>query len=358
MSFVYVPAVVIVAHYFDENRAIATAIAVGGTGKESPEDFNMKILIYYFTGLGNAVVAQFIHIINDHYSDWRETTLLLSGVLFTIVGFGALFRPVEFSFEHTNNSDYEKKINDCRLPPSCMTSIEKLQRFIVEMDKQCASRQAHQSVSISTSNYEAPDGELYDSYSADDIQELEDEFDENFQVTLPLSKFRNLVRSQTTEDKPTNGISSSTNRLSRFYSLSPEEQDKQLLEVYYQPISQKDIFYRGDVPLKTPSSPLTQVSCPNLIQSYVFEESVTTISDDDTDSNHSQHRRQVFFRKGLSFYHTLRRMLGLQLFHDYRYVIFFASQFLFYLFYDLIYIFPGEFESMKTSVQRISFFLF
>ncbi len=32
LSFVYVPAVVIVAHYFDENRAIATAIAVGGTG--------------------------------------------------------------------------------------------------------------------------------------------------------------------------------------------------------------------------------------------------------------------------------------------------------------------------------------
>ncbi len=32
LSCVYVPAVVIVAHYFDENRAIATAIAVGGTG--------------------------------------------------------------------------------------------------------------------------------------------------------------------------------------------------------------------------------------------------------------------------------------------------------------------------------------
>lgn len=32
LSFVYIPAVVIVAHYFDENRAIATAIAVGGTG--------------------------------------------------------------------------------------------------------------------------------------------------------------------------------------------------------------------------------------------------------------------------------------------------------------------------------------
>jgi hypothetical protein len=35
-------------------------------------------------------------------------------------------------------------------------------------------------------------------------------------------------------------------------------------------------------------------------------------------------------------------MLGLQLFRDYRYVLIFISQFLFYLFYDLIYLFPGK----------------
>lgn len=34
LSCVYVPAVVIVAHYFDENRAIATGLAVGGTGSK------------------------------------------------------------------------------------------------------------------------------------------------------------------------------------------------------------------------------------------------------------------------------------------------------------------------------------
>lgn len=37
------PAVVIVAHYFDENRAIATAIAVGGTGSISKESVCAKI---------------------------------------------------------------------------------------------------------------------------------------------------------------------------------------------------------------------------------------------------------------------------------------------------------------------------
>ncbi|UJR20999.1 hypothetical protein I4U23_024099 [Adineta vaga] len=332
LSFVYVPAVVIVAHYFDENRAIATALAVGGTG------------------LGNAVVAQIIHILNDYYSDWRDTTLLLSGVLFTIVGFGALFRPVEFSFQRTNNKHYEKTMIDHRLPPNSMTSIEKLQHFVKEMDQQCATRQAQQSVSISTSNHETPDIDLFDSYSADDIRELEDEFDENFQVKIPLSKFRHFQRSQTTSDKPLEKKSSSTNYLSRFYSLPHEQQDKQLLEVYYQPISQKDIFYPGDVPVK--SSSLTQASCPNLIQSYFYEESETIVSDDDSDSNHSQHHHHVFYRKGLTFWNTLRRMLGLQLFRDYRYMIFFISQFLFYLFYDLIYLFPVDYGETVIGYDK------
>lgn len=44
LSCVYVPAVVIVAHYFDENRAIATAIAVGGTGEYN---FSFQLLKYF-----------------------------------------------------------------------------------------------------------------------------------------------------------------------------------------------------------------------------------------------------------------------------------------------------------------------
>ena len=281
-------------------------------------------------------MAQLIHGLNDYYSDWRDTTMLLAGVMFTIVGFGALFRPVEFSFHRKKRKAYQKTMVDHRLPPSCMTSMEKLQRFVQEMDQQCASRQAQQSVSMSASNHNPDDDDLYDSYSADDIRELEDEFNENLEVKMPLSRFRYLLRSQTADEEK----QAATHRLSRFYSLRPEQQEKQLLQVYYQPISQKDIFYRGNVPGK--SSGLAEGSCPNLIQEYVYEESAASISDDDSDSNLSQHRRLVFYRKGLSFWNTFRRMLGLQLFRDYRYVIFFVSQFLFYLFYDLIYLFPGE----------------
>jgi hypothetical protein len=67
--------------------------------------------------------------------------------------------------------------------------MEKLQRFINEMDKQCALRQSNQPVSISLSNTErlsttiddndsisiANESDLFDSYSADDITEIQDE---------------------------------------------------------------------------------------------------------------------------------------------------------------------------------------
>ncbi|CAF1234158.1 unnamed protein product [Rotaria magnacalcarata] len=452
LSFVYVPAVVIVAHYFDDNRAIATAVAVGGTG------------------IGNAVVAQLIHVLNDYYDDWRDTTLFLSGVLFTIVLFGALFRPAQFEF-HEKDKNYHHTMNDIRLPPSCMTSMEKLQRFVNEMDKQCALRQTNQQVSISLSNNErlsttidendsisiANESDLFDSYSADDITDIQHDNSLTVDMTtfrekisndmrfinerwkkiakkqgetgtnsklFRMPNFRYLISNKNKERNNTlvlpnqnthaliekiNPLShcthphSSTNHVSfaneqkqnktiiqtpsedigtkketttksenidllpisnkeiivpgghatiRFRSLAPAKQEEHLLQVYYQPINQKDIFYPGNVPTKSlnKKQTLSTTSCPDLVQSYFYEESATSISSsssesEDADSSilYHRHRRLLFYRKGLSFLHTLRRMLGLQLFRDYRYVLIFISQFLFYLFYDLIYFFPVDY---------------
>lgn len=351
LSCVYVPAVVIVAHYFDENRAIATAIAVGGTGLIT-KDFRKRRPTFdvLLVGLGNAIVAQLIHYLNDYYNDWRETTLCLAGVLFTIVGFGALFRPVEFAF-HRKKKNSHFIMNDTRLPPSCMTSVEKLQRFVQAMDKQRAARRHQESTSTTRSIYEANENDLYDSYSADDIRELEDEIGESLDMTvieekmrrfpmLKLSKFLTNSNDKTNDPKLTTQISSPVPPVTRVPLLTREQQQRHLLEVYHQPISQKDIFYRGNVPIKT--SALSRTSCPDLLRAYVYDESAASISDDESVSTQDHSRRYLFYRKGLSFLHTLRRMLGLQLFRDYRYVIFFASQFLFYLFYELIYLFPGK----------------
>ncbi len=379
-------------------------------------------------------------------------------------------------------------MNDMRLPPSCMTSMEKLQRFINEMDKQCALRQANnQAVSISLSNNEristtndendsisiANESDLFDSYSADDITEIQDETRPKIDIVtfrekisndmtflnerwkkmskkqgetgtnsklFHMPNFRNLISNKNKERSNTlnilnpniNGLidkltppsqhlghhgrdrtnsmlnahksnvplspialeenvnkkeanikSGECTKLNCFYgivfhvldhtdllpisnketvlprrpsvrfrTLAPAKQEQHLLQIYYQPINQKDIFYPGNVPRKLSENKqiLLATSCPDLTQSYVYEESATSISssssesedEGDDDEDHRRHHRLLFYRKGLTFLHTLRRMLGLQLFRDYRYVLIFISQFLFYLFYDLIYLFPGN----------------
>ena len=155
----------------------------------------------------------------------------------------------------------------------------------------------------------------------------------------------------------------------RFRTLTADKQEQHLLQVYYQPINQKDIFYPGNVPIKLSEKKqaLSATSCPDLIKSYVYEESATSISssssesDDENGSIHHRHRhrRLLFYRKSLSFLHTLRHMLGLQLFRDYRYVLIFISQFLSYLFYDLIYLFPSKHEKNKVHFfENFSFSFF
>lgn len=149
----------------------------------------------------------------------------------------------------------------------------------------------------------------------------------------------------------------------RFRTLAPDKQEQHLLQVYYQPINQKDIFYPGNVPSKLSEKKqvLLATSCPDLTQSYVYEESATSISSSSSDDEEEEEedrakqprrrRRLLFYRKSLSFLHTLRRMLGLQLFRDYHYVLIFISQFLFYLFYDLIYLFPGRAEKENNRMN-------
>lgn len=143
---------------------------------------------YIFPGIGNAIVAQLIYVLNGYYGNWRETTLFMAGILSLIILFGALFRPVEFTL-HRKEKNYHHTMQDKRLPPSCMTSIEKLHRFISAMDKQCAQRQAHNSTGPSTSIHDrvsgtledhdaisiANESDLFDSYSAGDITEIQHE---------------------------------------------------------------------------------------------------------------------------------------------------------------------------------------
>lgn len=118
-----------------------------------------------------------------------------------------MFRPAEFEF-HRKEKNYHHTMHDTRLPPSCMTSMEKLQRFVNEMEKQCALRQTNQNVSISLSNNErlsttiddndsisiANESDLFDSYSADDITEIQHDNSLKVDMTTFREKISNDMR--------------------------------------------------------------------------------------------------------------------------------------------------------------------
>ena len=75
-GLIYVPAVVAVGFYFAKRRALATGIAVCGSG------------------IGTFVMAPLITWLLEMYG-WRGTLLILAGLVMNCAIFGALFRPLE-----------------------------------------------------------------------------------------------------------------------------------------------------------------------------------------------------------------------------------------------------------------------
>ena len=85
MSFI--SAIIVVGTYFRRKRAIATGIAMSGSG------------------LGTFAYAYLTNILLSKY-DWRGTVLILGGILLNGVVCGALFRPVPRpKLQHSNSED-------------------------------------------------------------------------------------------------------------------------------------------------------------------------------------------------------------------------------------------------------------
>ncbi|XP_074655968.1 monocarboxylate transporter 12-B-like [Tubulanus polymorphus] len=82
LSLVYTPAVVIVAFYFDKKRSFATGLAASGSG------------------IGSLIFAPLIEYLIGIYG-WKGTLWILGGIMLNFVVCGALFRPVETKSQRT-----------------------------------------------------------------------------------------------------------------------------------------------------------------------------------------------------------------------------------------------------------------
>lgn len=75
-GLIYLPAIVSVTTYFEKYRSLATGIAVCGSG------------------LGTFIFSPLTEYLIGEYG-WRGATLILAGVVFNCIIFGAMFRPLE-----------------------------------------------------------------------------------------------------------------------------------------------------------------------------------------------------------------------------------------------------------------------
>lgn len=79
-GFIYLPAVVAVGYYFETKRSLATGIAVCGSG----------VGTFVFAPLANMLLANF---------DWKNSTLILAGLILNCAIFGAMMRPLTYPKE-------------------------------------------------------------------------------------------------------------------------------------------------------------------------------------------------------------------------------------------------------------------
>ncbi|XP_052805368.1 monocarboxylate transporter 13-like isoform X2 [Mya arenaria] len=75
-GMIYLPSIVSVGYYFEKKRAIATGIAVCGSG------------------VGTFIFAPLTRYLLDNY-DWKNAILIIAGIVFNGCVFGALMRPLE-----------------------------------------------------------------------------------------------------------------------------------------------------------------------------------------------------------------------------------------------------------------------
>lgn len=134
-GLIYVPAVIATGFYFEKRRALATGIAVCGSG----------IGTFIFAALNNLLIPVF---------GWRWTLVVYAGITLSCVVFGLAFRPLKPTTKYTDDD----------LEPPGTPLLIRIKRARDEQMKQCASALSMASMNSKTPsrvNLEEPysDGE-------------------------------------------------------------------------------------------------------------------------------------------------------------------------------------------------------
>ena len=370
LSMVYVPAVVIVAYYFEKRRAFATGIAVAGSG------------------IGTFVIAPLSERVIEQYS-WKGAVLIIGGIMLNICACGAIFRPI-LDDEDPRQKPSRKQTVD-RISRTTRNRLEQQSRMRDVYEQFKRPLTSGQSVECTKFPVVEFEEDLmvhslvhFPTYLQNDISTLppellkeltggkrtlndiisDNELLEKYYATQSLTSVED--GSHCANDHKANGASTSEYQTVTGNAMHNADRKDLIWKKRYQtnggqlrprdlhnrlrPMYRKDIFYRGSL-MRTgwnfPSGDRA-ASCPDIVM-----KSHETSSEDLTQS-------RIFSLSCLNFSrevkHIMGEMLDISILRSIVFVYFSLSSMLLYMWYDVPYVYtPDKAKDMGISDDKASY---
>ncbi|XP_060076105.1 monocarboxylate transporter 12-like [Ylistrum balloti] len=339
MSVGYVTSIVMVAFYFEKKRALATGLAVCGSG------------------LGTFVFAPLLEYLIEHYT-WRGSFLILSGVILNLVVCGTLLRPLKFSPQE----QWKRKLEAFeKLSKTVSRSISKTSLYDFPRSRHTSHTDDVDSESdtpdlehMSYSQVQLPtyiQNEL--KYTPDNLVVEVTKSGKNWQHVLRTrqpsavacsSSMNNMTNSSLNQSVIYNSNRENGHLLSNCsgYTAEPKislmdngsvwkrDNQRRKREAFeYYPLHRKDLFYRGNL-MKVPQFEIRSSSCPELHLGSIDEENSEA---------GDLCRISLLLKFPIYMIKVFKAMFDTAILRNPVFILFLFSNFVLYFWYDVPYVF-------------------
>lgn len=345
MSMGYVTSLVMVAFYFQEKRALATGLAVCGSG------------------IGTFVFAPLFEFLIEKYT-WRGSLIILSGITLNLVVCGALLRPLEFTPEQEwqRNFEHFEKISRSRskasLPDhgrrSRKTSESSTSSSDSDDDSECNFEQlSHSQVILPTFLNEKKSKipkEIFEEVCQN--SEKAEEILKNYfrsRVSSEVNVTVNPVQDYLTVTSNDNIIIIEDNAVHKNPKSMKNKNPPKQRTSQYLPLYRKDLFYRGNL-MKISSLHFNSTSCPELYRGSFDDD-----SSDDEDECCPVPRLLRISKHMKKFFKT---MFDPKIVKSPLFLLFAFSNFILYFWYDVPYVFAiDQAKELGIHEEKASYLL-
>ena len=347
MSMGYVTSMVMVAFYFEKKRALATGLAVCGSG------------------IGTFLFAPLIEFLIEKYT-WRGSFVILSGITLNLVVCGCFYRPLRLSPQQK----WQKKLEIFeRLSKTISRSISRtsISDILIRSrhtshtdDGDSSSENENEAAIVSHSHIQLP------TYLNDESKDTMVEIEPNGAWSHHIIKVK---RSRSSAVSPSLESTNDVKPLARTSLANTEDTSsalpcgKQLKTAYKtnnskqraqdnylaKPLYRKDLFYRGNL-MKLATYQTKSSSCPELHHTSIGEESS---SDEESEDECCKVPRCKLSRKKKR---ELRRLFDLSVFRHPVFILFLVSNFVLYFWYDVPYVFMVD-RAHELGISDPSFMI-